>query len=243
MSFRNTKTPCMSDITGKARYQVPRRKAGGKAAYYLTPDLEAQFRRLYPITMNRDMMRIFGISFSTMQRFKRELGLEKKMKTIRHKQAQLAKRICEKNGYYDSMRGHRPSDACMEAAKKMRESGFNPWHRLRDTNRRKYNKCLKQKSEQRKELLRKERNRVDWGLEQYTNLHVPFYPYGHRRISFRNCCRIAGYMPGNARLESERWVIYYTEDTKRGTVREKHGEALGFRFVQRVNQNTTSALL
>lgn len=236
MSFPNTKTPRRSEITGKARYQVPKRKEHGQGTFYLTPELEEQFRRLFPVTMNRDMMRIFGISFSTLQRFKRKMGLEKKMKTIRHKQAQLTKRICEKNGYYDSMRGHRPSDACIEGAKKMRESGFNPWQRLRDINRRKYNQCMKQRSDQRKELLQKERNRVDWGLEQYTNLHVPFYPYGHRRVSFRNCCKVVGYVPGNARIESERWIIYYNEDTKRSTIREKHGAELGFRFVSIVNQ-------
>ena len=93
MSFRNTKTPTLAEIEGKARYQVPTRLVRGVKTFYLTPEVEKHFRRLYPVTMNRDMMRIFGISFSTMQRFKRELGLQKKMRTIRHKQAQLAKRI------------------------------------------------------------------------------------------------------------------------------------------------------
>ena len=231
MSFRNTKTPVKSEITGKARYQCPMCLRHGQDAYYLTPELEAHFRRLFPITMNRDMMRLFGISFSTLQRFKREFGLEKKMKIIRHKQAQLAKRICEANGYYDSLRGKPVSEACIEASRKKRAEGFNPWQQLRKTNIRKYRKCMQQKSEQRKELLRRERTRVNWGLEQYTNLHVPFYPYGKNRLTFRSCCKAKGYIPGDARIESERWIIYYNEDTIRGRIREKNGEALGFKFV------------
>ena len=241
MAFPGTKTPTRSEITGKARYQLPICKRHGQDTFYMTDELQAHFIRLYPTTMNRDMMRLFGISFSTLQRFKREFGLEKKMNTIRHKQAQWAKRICEANGYYDSMRGHAPSEACLEASRKKRAEGFNPWRQLRKTNIRKYRKCMQQKSEQRKELLRRERNRVNWGLEQYTNLHVPFYPYGRRRTSFRNCCRAVGYIPGNARIESERWIIYYNEDTVRGHIREKHGEALGFKFVDSNLKSTIPA--
>ena len=87
MAFPNTHTPTRAEITGKARYQCPMHKVHGADAYYLTPEMEKHFRRLYPVTMNRDMMRLFGISFSTVQRFKRSLGLEKKMKTIRRKHA------------------------------------------------------------------------------------------------------------------------------------------------------------
>ena len=230
MSFRNTKTPTRAEIVGKARYQVPTRLVRGVKAYYLTPEIEAQFVRLYPTTMNRDMMRLFGISFSTMQRFKRELGLQKKMRTIRHKQAQWAKRICEENGYYDSMRGKAPSEACQEATRQLRASGFHPMKVLKKKNPRKYRRILEQRSEKRKELMRKERIRVDWGLGQQTNLHIPYDPYGKRRTSFKSTCKRVGYIPGNAHKPSERWIIYYTDQTKRGELREKHGIALGFKF-------------
>ena len=230
MSFRNTKTPTRAEITGKAKYQCPIHKVRNADAYYLTPELEAHFRRLYPTTLNRDMMRLFGISFSTMQRFKRELGLQKKMKTIRHKQAQWAKRICEENGYYDSMRGKAPSEACQEATRQLRASGFHPMKALKKKNPRKYRRILEQRSERRKELMHKERIRVDWGLGQQTNLHIPYDPYGKRRTSFKSTCRRAGYIPGKAHDQAERWIIYYTPDTIRGTIREQHGIALGFKF-------------
>jgi hypothetical protein len=229
MSFRNTKTPTKAEIKGKPRYQVPTRLVHGLTAFYLTPELEAHFVRLYPTTMNRDMMRLFGISFSTLQRFKRELGLQKKMKTIRHKQAQLAKRICEENGYYESMRGKAPCEAAMEATRQLRASGWHPMQVVRK-NKRRYQRLMQKRSEQRKELMRKERIRVDWGMEQNTNLHIPYDPYGKRRTSFKSTCKRVGYIPGNAHKPSERWIIYYTNETQRGELREKHGIALGFKF-------------
>lgn len=229
MSFRNTKTPTKAEIKGKPRYQVPTRLVHGLTAFYLTPELEAHFVRLYPTTMNRDMMRLFGISFSTMQRFKRELGLQKKMKTIRHKQAQLAKRICEENGYYESMRGKAPCEAAMEATRQLRASGWHPMQVVRK-NKRRYQRLMQKRSEKRKELMRKERIRVDWGMEQNTNLHIPYDPYGKRRTSFKSTCKRVGYIPGNAHKPSERWIIYYTNETQRGELREKHGIALGFKF-------------
>ena len=229
MSFRNTKTPTKAEIVGKPRYQVPTRLVHGLTAFYLTPELEAHFVRLYPTTMNRDMMRLFGISFSTLQRFKRELGLQKKMKTIRHKQAQLAKRICEENGYYESMRGKAPCEAAMEATRQLRASGWHPMQVVRK-NKRRYQRLMQKRSEKRKELMRKERIRVDWGMGQNTNLHIPYDPYGKRRTSFKSTCKRVGYIPGNAHKPSERWIIYYTNETQRGELREKHGIALGFKF-------------
>ena len=231
MSFRNTHTPRLAEIEGKARYQLPMHKGRrGAMVYCLTPELEQHFRRLYPVTMNRDMMRIFGISHTTLERFKRQLGLQKKMPTIRHKQAQLTKRICEQNGYYDSLRGKQPSESCMEACKAKHASGFHPMKALRQQNPRKYLRILEQRSEARKELIHKERIRVDWGLEQRTNLHIPYDPYGRKRLIFRNTCKRKGYIPGNAYEPAERWIIYYTPDTRRGSILERNGTALGFKF-------------
>ena len=229
MSFRNTKTPTKAEIKGKPRYQVPTRLVRGATTFYLTPELEQHFRRLFPVTMNRDMMRLFGISYGTMQRFKRELGLQKKMKTIWHKQAQLTKRICEENGYYDSIRGKAPCEAAMEAARLKRESGWHPLHAVRK-NKRRYQLLMQKRSEKRKELIRKERIRVDWGMEQNTNIHIPYDPFGKRRISFKSNCKRVGYIPGDSRIQAERWTIYYDENTKRGAIREKRGIELGFKF-------------
>ena len=230
MSYPNTHTPRMAEIEGKARYQVPSRLVRGVKTYYLTPELERHFRRLFPVTMNRDMMRLFGISHTTMERFKRGIGLSKNMRTIRHKHAQQVKRICEENGYYDSLRGKQPSEACQEATRQLRASGFHPMKVLKKKNPRKYRRLLEKRSEARKELMRKERLRVDWGLTKQTNLHIPYDPYGRKRMTFRNTCKRVGYIPGNAHDSAERWTIYYDQNTRRGVTRERNGERLGFKF-------------
>ena len=118
MSFRNTKTPLKP--TTAAKWQVPMRpnvKSGAKE-YYLEGELKERFCKLFPKNSNRRMMTWFGISFSTLQRFKRECGLEKDMKAIRKQQAKDAKKTCEENGYYASLRGH----ALSEPAGRERES-------------------------------------------------------------------------------------------------------------------------
>lgn len=229
MSFCNTKTPRLAEITGKAIHQVPMHKVRGVDAYYLTPDIQAHFVRLYPITMNRDMMRMFGISFATLQRLKRELGLQKNKAVIIRKQAEVCKKVCEANGYYDSIRGKAPSEACMEATRQLRATGWHPMDTVRK-NKRRYNRLMQQRSERRKELMRKERMRVDYGLERKTNLVIPYDPFGKKRMSFRNTCKRVGYIPGNAYNPLERWIIFYNAGTHRGTIREQHGTALGFKF-------------
>lgn len=232
MSFPNTHTPLLSEITGNARYQCPTYKVHGVDAFYLTPELERHFCRLFPTTINREMMRLFGISFSTMQRFKRQLGLSKKMKTIRRKQAAIAKQICEENGYYDSIRGKQPSEACKEATREMWRNGFHPMKALKRKNRIKYERVCKQRGEARKELIRKERIRVNWGMERETKLYIPYDPIGPKRISFRNNCKKAGYIPGRARDDRDKWNIYYNSKTNRTPIREANGKKLGFNFIE-----------
>ena len=229
MSFRNTKTPTRAEIVGKARYQVPTRLVRGVKAYYLTPEIEAHFVRLFPITLNRDMMRIFGISFVTMQRFKRQLGLTKNKKVIIRKQAEVCKKICEANGYYDSIRGKAPSEAAMEATRRLRATGWHPMQVVRKNTRR-YQRLMQKRSEKRKEAMRRDRMRINWGIEPEHNFVLPYDPYGRKRMTYRNTCKQVGYIPGNARIQEERWTIYYDENTKRGAIRERHGIELGFKF-------------
>lgn len=126
MSFLNTKTPNKPTTPGK--WQIPTRPSGkgGKDEYYLEGELKDKFCKLFPKNSNRRLMTWFGISFSTLQRFKRELGLEKDMRAIRKQQAKDVKKTCEKNGYYASLRGHAPSEACLEASRKLRAEGFHP---------------------------------------------------------------------------------------------------------------------
>lgn len=119
MSFGNTKTP--RKPTGEAKYQIPMRatpESNGVKTYVLEGDLKKKFIKLFPKNSNRRMMEWFGISFSTLQRFKNELGLKKDMKAIRRQQIMDVKKTCEENGWYDSLRGKPTSEACREGTRR-----------------------------------------------------------------------------------------------------------------------------
>ncbi len=140
--------------------------------YVLDAEQEAIFRRLYPRTFNDKMCDLFGITVSTLHRIAHDLGLKKDMKAIRHKQAMQIKKTCEKNGYYDSIRGRRPSEACIEATRRKRAEGFHPMKQMREQHPRKYRALMAKRSRERKELYRKEELRQRYGLTRQTKLRL-----------------------------------------------------------------------
>lgn len=230
MSFPNTKTP--TKPTTPAKWQVPIRSHPRKGVmeYYLEGELKERFCKLFPKNSNRRMMTWFGISFSTLQRFKRELGLEKDMVAIRKQQAKDIKKTCEKNGYYDSIRGKAPSEACLEAARRLRASGFHPMKQLKANNPRKYKRLMQKKSEQRKELYRKERLRQDYGLERKTALNVPLNPLSHKASAQKHAMiKACNYF---ADPDGDPHIICYDSLTRRSARREATAEKYGLKVVE-----------
>ena len=230
MSFSNTKTP--NKPTTPAKWQIPTRPKyrAGKDEYYLEGELKERFCKLFPKNSNRRMMTWFGIGFSTLQRFKREFGLEKDMKSIIRQQAKDTKRICERNGYYASIRGKAPSEACMEAARRLRAAGFHPIKQLKANNPRKYKRLMQKKSEQRKELWRKERLRQKYDLDRQTSLHIPLNPLSHRASSHKHamikCCNYFADPLGDPH------IICYDSETRRSARREATAEKHGLKVVE-----------
>ena len=230
MSFNNTKTP--NKPIGKAKWQVPMRPSpkNGVIAYYLEGELKERFCKLFPKNSNRRMMAWFGLSFSTLQRFKREFGLEKDMKSIIRQQAKDTKRICERNGYYASIRGKAPSEACMEAARQLRAAGFHPIKQLKANNPRKYKRMLRKKGEKRKELYRKERLRAFYGLDRQTNLHIPSSPLSHRAAAQKHAMiKFCNYF---ADPLGDPHIICYDSDTQRSARREATAAKHGLKVVE-----------
>ena len=230
MSFNNTKTPLKP--TTAAKWQVPMRPnpTSGMKEYYLEGELKERFCKLFPKNSNRRMMAWFGIGFSTLQRFRRECGLEKDMKSIIRQQAKDTKRICEKNGYYASIRGKAPSEACMEAARQLRAAGFHPIKQLKANNPRKYKRMLRKKSEQRKELWRKERMRMVYGLERRTKLRLPLNSLTHaasacKYMMIRECNYFAD-------PDGDSHIICYDSQTRRSEKREATAIRHGFTIVE-----------
>ena len=230
MSFNNTKTPLKP--TTAAKWQVPMRpnaKSGVKE-YYLEGELKERFCKLFPKNSNRRMMAWFGISFSTLQRFRRECGLEKDMKSIIRQQAKDTKRICERNGYYASIRGKAPSEACLEAARQLRAAGFHPIKQLKANNPRRYKQLMRKKSEQRKELWRKERLRAFYGLDRQTNLRIPTNPMSRRATAQKHAMiKFCNYFPDP---DGDPRIICYDSETQRSARREATAAKHGLKVVE-----------
>ena len=230
MSFRNTKTPAKP--TTAAKWQVPMRPkpTSGAKEYYLEGELKERFCKLFPKNSNRRMMAWFGISFSTLQRFKREFGLEKDMKSIRKQQAKDIKKICERNGYYDSLRGKKPSEAAIEATRRLRASGFTPINQLKANNPRKYKRLMRKRSEQRKELWRKERLRSFYGLERKTHLRIPSNPMSRKAIAHKYAMiKVCNYF---ADPLGDPHIICYDSETQRSAQREATAAKYGLKVVE-----------
>lgn len=202
----------------------------GVKEYYLEGELKERFCKLFPKNSNRRMMAWFGISFSTLQRFKREFGLEKDMQAVRKQQAKDTKRICERNGYYVSIRGKAPSEACMEATRQLRAEGFHPMKQLKANNPRKYRQLMRKKSEQRKELYHKERLRAFYGLERQTNLRIPSNPMSRKAIAHKYAMiKACNYF---ADPLGDPHIICYDSETKRSARREATAAKYGLKVVE-----------
>ena len=230
MSFRNTKTPLKP--TKEAKWQVPMRpnEKSGVKEYYLEGELKERFCKLFPKNSNRRLMAWFGISFSTLQRFRRECGLEKDMKAIRKQQAKDTKKICERNGYYASLRGKAPSEACMEAARQLRSEGFHPIKQLKANNPRKYKRLMRKKGEQRKELWHKERLRAFYGLDRQTKLRIPAAPMSRRATAQKHAMiKFCNYFPDP---DGDPRIICYDSDTQRSERREATAAKYGLKVVE-----------
>lgn len=212
-------------------------------AYVLTEEQKEWMRRWFPEEENSRLMKMSGMSHSTLHRFARELGLTKSdtdIRRIKKRQARHIKRLCEKNGYYDSLRGRQPSEACRQATAKM-------WQEIRDGERlhpaaivkrenpRKYRQWMKRKSEQRKKAIRLERARLAFGLERKTNLKgVVLKKYTRSQACHRHNAIKRGYilMEDCSEGSGERFNIYYDSGTRRTPIFEKNLIADGFRVIE-----------
>lgn len=230
MSFGNTKTPCKP--TGEAKYQIPMRvtpESNGVKTYVLEGELKKKFIKLFPKNSNRRMMEWFGISFSTLQRFKNEFGLKKDMKAIRRQQIMDVKKTCEENGWYDSLRGKPTSEACREGARRLRASGFCPMRALKKKNLRRFKAVIRRRAEARKELWRKERLREEYGLERKTKLRLSQRPITSSAASFKFLMihkRNYFTVPGHT------WWIAYDSETNRSERSEATARKHGFEIIE-----------
>lgn len=212
-------------------------------ALVLTDEQREWFCRWFPEEENSRLMAASGMSHSTLHRFAREFGLtksERGIKRIKKRQAAHIKRVCEKNGYYDSLRGRKPSEACRKATAQMwqevREGKReHPVIIMKRTNPRKYRQSMERKSQSRKEIIRQETRRVLYGMERKTRLKmIVMCPYTRRQTSHRYNALRRGYivMEDCSEQGGERYNIYYDNDTERSPIFEKNLLKDGFNIKQ-----------
>lgn len=208
-------------------------------AIVLTPEQEEWLRRWFPLVENARLMAVSGLKQSALHRFARQLGLTKSeqgIKGIKKRQAAHIKRLCERNGYYDSLRGHPLSEECREGVRRMWaeiRSGQrkHPLQIIREKHPARYKRMMQQRSEARTELIRLENFRARFGLARQTRLRiVSSKPYTRRQCNHRWSALKRGYilMTDCHEDSRERWNIYYDDDTQRGEIFERNLVKDGF---------------
>lgn len=214
----------------KPTYVVPKhRNEHGLLKHYLEGEVKDRFVQLYPKHCNRKLMALFGLSYSTLYRFAKELHLQKDMVAIRKEQGRQIKKTCEANGYYDSIRGKKPSEACMQALRKKWAEGYHPLLQLKKDNPRRYKILMKKRSEARKKLIQQERRRMELVLTRHTNLYIPLNKLSrkahyHKYAMIKDCNYYA--------VKGDPWHIYWDSQTKRSARREATAIQHGLQVVQ-----------
>ena len=203
---------------------------------------EEWMRKYFPKTENSKLAEASGMSHSTLHRFARKMGLTKSksgLEAIKRRQAAHIRRVLTKNGYYDSLRGKPMSKAFREGAariwQEIREGKRDhPLVVLRRKNPREYNRKMRQKSHERKELYRKEELRIRYGLQPKTRLRIVMCKYTRRQVAHRSSALKRGYiiMEDCSEQGGERYNIYYDNDTKRTQMFERNLINDGFRIRQ-----------
>lgn len=180
----------------------------------------------FPTIENKRLAKAMGISLYKLHCFARELGLTKSeegWKAIKRRQTRAMARTNKRNGCYDRKRGHAPSEATLEGNRKrwaeyragLRES---PQETAKRKHPRKWKASLKKRSENRRELIAKEKRRMIYGLERKTAITVVVLcPYKRSQIAHRCNALKRGYLLDEDCSEGSpgRYVIYYDDKTER----------------------------
>lgn len=210
----------------------------------LNEEQEEWLRKWYPVTENARLAKAMGVSIYAVRNHARRLGVcsksEEGMKAINKRRGRAAARTNEKNGCYDRKRGHPPSEATIEGLRKRWEKVHDgiydsPIIQMKRTDPERYKENMRLKSELRKELIRKEKLRVIYGLERKTILKaVVMKPYTKSQTHHRNSALNRGYLLSTDCSEGspDRYVIFYDDDTVRSEKFEKNCIKDGFKIIK-----------
>lgn len=180
----------------------------------LTPEQEDWLREHYATNYNKDCAAHLGISESSLHRHARRLGLKKDPKWF----YQVELLHCQMMA--DANRGsgnHGTKNLLIYGAPHRFKKGVTSRERLGDE---KELQRLEKSAATRRETIRKERMRINWGFEQQTRLKI-----GHdrKRALTRHALKKRGYIiPERAAR-----VAYWDSNTNRSPIVEQHAADRG----------------
>lgn len=207
----------------------------------LNDEQQAWLRRRFPVTENCRLAKAMGISLYKLKELIQEYGLTKSeagLKAIRRRRDKAAAKTNERNGCYDRKRGHPVSEATIAGTRRRWEEYRNglrehPLQTIQRTDPERYEALRVTRSQNRRELIAKEKRRIIYGLERKTSIKVVVMKaYTRSQRHHRHNALLRGYLLDEDCSEGQpgRYVIYYDEKTERSERFERNCIADGFRF-------------
>lgn len=184
----------------------------------LTPEQLVWFTENFDHTKNQELADRLGTSYRTVTRMARELGLWKSKEFVAAMQRNASEHGARANRLMGGNAG------AVNLLKYGKATRFKPGTTQRDRmSEDAYAAMLVKRGAARKELFRKERRRVIFGLEQQTNLRVVQCP--KEKVLLRNSLRKRGYEIPRASNEAT-----VTNETRRSIRMEARAEKMGIKF-------------
>lgn len=197
------------------------------------PITEAQEKYIikhYPNTKNAEIMERVGCGESTIHRVARKHGLKKTaqfLNKMKRYTLSEAYKTCLEYGVYEETR-ERMREKMLEYSRRgfhipgSFQKGQSNKDRL---SKKRYKEMIEKMRESRKELIRKEKMRVKWGLEQKTGLRV--VAGGRDRVCIRHRLKKRGYIVERCGND-----VYYNEGTNRSLVMEQTAKKRGLKIME-----------
>jgi hypothetical protein len=187
----------------------------------------------YQHTKNDDIMTKFRIGESTLHRIARKYGLKKSRQQQKKTQWNAtchAHEVCRKYGVYEETRQRMKQQAEERKARGERIPGsFMPGESNKDRlGASRFKKCIEKATATMREIRRKERVRLHWGLPQKTRLNISFNGYTpamKKKATHRYLFRQHGYI-----VERGSDTMYYDENTKRNAIMERNAAKYGLKI-------------
>lgn len=218
---------------------------GQYQALVLNDEQKDWLRQYFPTVKGTILRQMMGVSLTTFYRFVREVGT-KKTDAVRARIyracSKKGKETCEKNGYYDSLKGKPLSPQCREAAKRYIQEvkegkRLSSIMVMKKQHPKLYAKLSEEMGKKRKMLFKMEKLRVMSGMKRETKLRMAINPYTRSQTSHRHNALKRGYWVYEDCSEQggERYNIYYDKNTERSEKFEANLKADGFNVLDGTN--------